>query len=585
MKIHLINLIIIPCCIITSYAGENPHPDYKLPSPVAGKAIACSPSTASADLDIGNVRARILVGGDMWWDLSNPKYEVPKNSGKHSLFAGALWIGGTDGGGQVRVAAQTYRQTGNDFWPGPVDTTNASTLPPICNFYDRFWEVTRAEVIDFVQNGSTTPDILSWPGNGDMNLNQSVFLAPFFDMNGNSIYEPSMGDYPFFDLTGANPGCCNILQGDQTLWWAFNDVGNIHTETGSTPIGIEVYAQAFAYNSGIQHIDNATFYQYKIINRSPNTFNNCFTGVWVDPDLGNALDDYVGCDVGRGLGYCYNGDQDDNGVEGYGLYPPIIGVDMLHGPLADINDGIDNNRNGITDEPGEDIIMSTFVYYNNVNGTPTGNPNGFGDFYEYLQSIWLDGIHMTYGEDGRNTSNPVCNFMFPDNTDSSLAASNGSWTEITAGNQPDDRRFLESAGPFTFLPGEVNCITIGVPWARDSAGTMPPSIISLRAADDLIQMLYDNCFVATGIPSFSSNPFQAIISPVPVVDLMTVSFNNKNNSIFTLTIYDIHGKLIKRETISGSVVTINCNNWENGVYLVQLLNDKGDAWAQKVVVE
>src|SRR5437868_15080728 len=93
----------------------------------------CTPSTSAVDLDIGNVRARILMNGDMWWDLvGSSLYEVPKNSGKHSLFAGALWIGGHDQSGQLKVAAQTYRQGGSDFWPGPLDTTNATVSATVC---------------------------------------------------------------------------------------------------------------------------------------------------------------------------------------------------------------------------------------------------------------------------------------------------------------------------------------------------------------------------------------------------------------------------------------------------------------------
>src|SRR5688572_21894706 len=58
-------------------------------------ANTCKAASQSADLDINNVRTRIQNGGDMWWDLNNPKYEVPKVSDansvrKHALFAGAL---------------------------------------------------------------------------------------------------------------------------------------------------------------------------------------------------------------------------------------------------------------------------------------------------------------------------------------------------------------------------------------------------------------------------------------------------------------------------------------------------------------
>ena len=95
-------------------------------------ANTCDPASQSADLDINNVRTKILNGGDMWWDLNNPKYEIPKVTDpnavrKHSLFSGAIWIGGKDNGGNLKLAAMTYRQGGSDFWPGPLDMTTAST--------------------------------------------------------------------------------------------------------------------------------------------------------------------------------------------------------------------------------------------------------------------------------------------------------------------------------------------------------------------------------------------------------------------------------------------------------------------------
>ena len=100
-------------------------------------ASTCNPASQSVDLDVNNVRTKLLNGGDMWWDLNNPKYEIPKISDpnavrKHSMFAGAIWIGGKDNGGNLKLAAMTYRQFGQDFWPGPLDTTTASTDPLRC---------------------------------------------------------------------------------------------------------------------------------------------------------------------------------------------------------------------------------------------------------------------------------------------------------------------------------------------------------------------------------------------------------------------------------------------------------------------
>lgn len=163
----------------------------------------CNIPVAQADLDINNIRTTILVGGDMWWDVANAKYEVPKGSGKHSLYAGALWIGGIDEGGQVKVAGQTYRQTGADFWGGPLDTTDVSITQQKCNDYDRHWKLSKTEVQNFIDNpGAATNAIKSWPGNGEATSNEGMYLAPFVDVNGNGEYDYEGGDYPGYNFSG-----------------------------------------------------------------------------------------------------------------------------------------------------------------------------------------------------------------------------------------------------------------------------------------------------------------------------------------------------------------------------------------------
>ena len=104
------------------------------------KAADCDPATSEIDLSLNNVRVRILGGGDMWWDLNkSPEYEIPKGGGVSSLFSGALWIGGKDINGNLKVAAMTYRQNGNDFWPGPVSNATASTDKSACLQYDKHY--------------------------------------------------------------------------------------------------------------------------------------------------------------------------------------------------------------------------------------------------------------------------------------------------------------------------------------------------------------------------------------------------------------------------------------------------------------
>lgn len=478
----------------------------------------CTPATAQTDLDINNVRTRILAGGDMWWDLQNGMYFVPKpaagTTGPTSLFAGSLWIGGKDPGGTLKVAAMTYRQTGNDFWPGPLDAT-ASTDATICSAWDKHWKINRKDVEAYyewlVVNGAqganpvsaTAMDVINnWP----VMAPDGHAVAPFYDLNSNGIYEPQAGEVPDFDVTGTR-GCNAKLFGDQCLFWVFNDKGNIHSETNGTAIGLEVQAQGFGFQTN-DEINNMTFYRYKILNRSSFRLDSTYFGVWVDSDLGSANDDYVGCDVGLGLGFCYNGDLiDDNPPSGqipYGVNPPAIGVDFFEGPYADSNFTDDaaasvpasflNYGNGVVDD--ERIGMKKFVYYNNDNSL-TGNPNGAVDVYNYLRGVWRDGTPITYGGSGHLTG-MQCNYMFPGSSDPLGYGTNmtpqAPWDEVVAGNLPADRRFLQSAGYFTLQPGAVNLITKGVVWARASQGGNLASVALMKGADAKAQKLFDRCF-------------------------------------------------------------------------------------------
>jgi hypothetical protein len=464
---------------------ENKHKDRFIEL-----SASCEAATKSADLDINNVRAKILNGGDMWWDLSSAKYEVPKvvdatSVRKNSLFAGALWIGGKIGQ-DLHIAAMTYRQSGSDFWPGPLDKSTASTDQIRCENYDRVWKIERTELEDFEESGfvDVTRDISEWPAGPSrvsMVGNEDPSMAPFFD-NPNSaigIYDPFNGDYPVLD--DERPANKNGVskQPDQMIWMVYNDRGNIHTETNGDPIGIELRTTAFAFATN-DEVNNMTFYTTTVINRGFNVVDDAYFGQWVDADLGNFSDDYVGCDVERSLGYCYNGDNEDEGISGYGLNPPSVGVDYFEGPI---------------DQNGNELGLSHFMYYNNDFNPITGNPQLAIHYYNYLQGRWKNGSKVTYGGDGNGNNggatNDTCNYMFPGDTDPDFS---DEWTERTAGNSPADRRFVQSSGPFRLLPGAVNKVTVACVWARTTSGGATGSLDLLRLASDKAQILFNNGF-------------------------------------------------------------------------------------------
>lgn len=518
-RIQLITCLSLLAFSFSSNAKENVGPNGIISSPNSSSRsvmAGCAPATARVDLDINNVRATLLTGGDMWWDLISAQYEVPKGSKIKSLFAGSLWIGGIDASNQLKVAAMTYRQTGNDYWPGPLSsagTIDAAT----CLQYDKFFKVNRADVETWNNWDHTGPSplgsseeqaIRDWPTVGP----EGQPLAPFYDSDGDGIYNPDQGDYPDFDLVG-NRACAAKLKGDQAIWWVFNDKGNVHTETGGASIGLEIQAQAFAFATN-DEINDMTFYTYRIANKSSFAINKTHFGVWVDADLGGYNDDYVGCDVSNGFGYTYNGDAVDeglSGVLGYGTNPPACGVDFFEGPYADsngVNDPSDSTINGtgygdfdiITGAPiidNERLGMERFIYYNNNTNPVNGNPNNSTDFYNYLTGKWQDNSPMTYGGDAVGAGTP-CKFVFPDDSDPTGFGTNNisqaPWSEWRENNPFVDRRFMQVAGPFTLRPGAVNVITTGVVWARATQGGPMASLALLKGADQKAQKLFNNCF-------------------------------------------------------------------------------------------
>jgi hypothetical protein len=592
MKMKSILKIVLVLLIGFLFANVSTAREYvgitKSGSTIKSTAAGCSAASGFRFLDINNVRARINTGGDMWWDLPGgigSQYYIPKTGTARSLFSGSLWIGGLDINNQLKLAALRYRQVGNDYWPGPLTVDGTAAVDPeTCAKYDKHYLITRAEIDSYLEwwysdnkaedfPGYTIPkSITDWPAHGDVAKNQSYYLAPFRDVDGDGEYDPNNGDYPYYDIENelcpinfaGDPSYVpartmeeelteypvtligsimvdQVIKGDQTLWWVFNDKGNAHTETQGSPIGLEIRAQAFAFATN-DVINNMTFYSYEIINRSTFELTNTFFSPWADTDLGYAWDDYVGCDVLRGLGYCYNGSAIDGSgePESYGDQPPAVGVDFFQGPYID-PDGYDNPKftgdcaslslgsnfeidqmaingvnfgNGIVDD--ERYGMRRFVYHNNGGAEYMSDPSVAPEYYNFLRGIWKDNTRMLYGGNAHISSGavgPETDFMFPGDSDpcnwgTRFQPPNGGynqnglyWTEEEAENIPNDRRFMQSAGPFTLKSGAVNYITVGIPWARATAGGPWASVELLRTVDDKCQALFDNCFKVIDGPS------------------------------------------------------------------------------------
>lgn len=507
MKQIVTGLALFAFFIVSAKERQGYIPDPKAEKMSNNEKVmaVCAVAKSSQELWVNNVRTIMFTAGDMWWDLMGSHdafYIIPgtidKGAGISSNFAGSVWIGGLDGGGQLKIAAMTYRQKGVDYWPGPLDPSTGTTEAAICNEYDKIFKITRKEVDNHVFGFGTSDGVKNWPGNGIKN--DRPLLAPFFDKNGDNFYDPLDGDYPYYDVYDKaekdNLGVCKAkLFGDETLWWVFNDKGDLHGETSGQSIGLEIRGQAFGFKTN-DDINNMTFYNYEVVNRSTFVLNKTYFTVWTDADLGCYLDDYVGCDIGMGLGFIYNSDGDDgtcSAVKGYGEFPVALGCDFFRGPLADPSDGKDNDFDGSLDELGETIGMSKFLFFNNSTaGIPpqTTDPSLASQYYGYMTGFWKDGSPFTDGGNAYGGTTPV-DYVYPGEVYPQLTG----WNEFSAGNIAADRRFLQSAGPFTLLPGAVNNVTFGLPWARTPVKNDNLFAVGLlKIADQKAQALFDDCF-------------------------------------------------------------------------------------------
>ncbi len=118
-----------------------------------------------------------------------------------------------------------------------------------------------------------------------------------------------MGDYPIIEIRGCEE-IPNPQYGDEMIFWIYNDNGNIHAQTGGDAIQMEVQVQAFGYATN-DEVNDMTFYRYKLINWAISPIDSTYFAMWVDPDLGCYLDDYIGCDTSLELMYVYNSDALD----------------------------------------------------------------------------------------------------------------------------------------------------------------------------------------------------------------------------------------------------------------------------------
>lgn len=501
----------------------------------------CAPSSATQTLDNNNVSFMVTSSSDLWWDFNKSQYEVPKGTGLTTTFSGGLWIAGKDASGQLKMAITRYRKLGVDFWPGPI---NDSGQAKNCVGFDRIWKVSQKEIDDFKSNQLLiTQNIKEWPAKNNPNLSitKDMELAPFVDVDKNGNYNPSKGDYP-------------KIKGDEALFWVFNDVGNVHTESNSSALGIEVHVMAYSYKTK-NVVNNTSFYDYTIIHKGKQVLTDLHVGLFTDFDLGNPNDDFVGCDTTREMAYVYNGDafdEDNKGILGYGANPPTGAIKITE-PFK-----IASTRKK----------MSSFLMLDNTFST---SAISVSNFYNLLQGKTVNG--QTY----KDLKGVSTTYMY------SGKPGTGEWSECTNGNTPSDRMTLLGFGPMTYNPSEKITFTYANIFAR-SINSNNSSCV------DGIQELYDAAdtvqkFVQKQGPTLSidENKMANIqLFPNPINDVLNLSI--EGSRITSVKIYDMNGQvIISLKGDSSSNTRIDMTETSSGFYILSLVTETGLTVQKRIV--
>jgi hypothetical protein len=526
----------------------------------ASHTIAQVPFSVSDSINANYINARALVHGDMWWDPANgmPHCEFPKDSGTNVAFAASVWLSGYDDVGQLHVAAQTYRQAGNDYWPGPLD--GGGNLDYVTSEkWAKIWKVTRSDINLHRANVShdltnTPASVLTWPGKGNIDakgkdgvvLTVETDMAPFVDINGDGIYQPLTGEYP-------------DVRGEQALWWVFSDNGPTHTQTNGNPLKVEIQVLAYAYNRGTL-IDNVVYYKYDILNKSPHNYPDCRLALWNSAITGGAgAGYYIGFDSVHRMGIKYLAVSDWGGAGGsaggpYSGYQHIVGYTFVSLP-GDLGTNY--------------IPAGSYMYYYN-DTTVTGRPLLDVQYDNYMRSKWRNGFQLTKTYGGYGVPNTgygpglPCRYVFPGEP-----SDTSSWSECSANNGSGWKNTVQGSNSFSL--GSGGRATVVLALLVDSVGgaCVGGNFNGIKEVADTAWAVYHNPPPPILVPDVTTNETGLKIYPNPAHDELHIDCGNCPAAVW-VSIYNSLGQQVGAKECGQLTDTkIDISKFPAGLYLVR----------------
>jgi len=464
-------------------------------------------------LDVNNSTIWLRNNGKFDWvdRFSGVNGTMPKRTSGPVFAQGFVWGGVLYENGErqgVRVNGSTYESgmdPGRVLWDPVTGTVQGPDDPSDLTKYHvwrvhRRWksssfDVTAAAAYFFGKDPSEVTDAdrqaILEQYEYDWNNWPAAWGAPYQECNGEPGYQPAQdlnGDGEFdCETEGDIPGYPGA---DQTLWIVTNDLrpGTSERSYGSPSVGMEYQFTIWAYDfPATNPLGNINFIRTRLIftgrpdSPADARLDSMFVVWWVDPDVGDASDDFAGSDTTLSLGYAYNANPRDNSYDPFNLAPPAVGWDFLQGPV---------------NAQGDTLGMTAFVYFaagSDISDPDLGNYSGSLQWFNLMRGYRPRPEYPAGDPFVDPTTGQVTKFALTGDP-----VTGRGWID---GQQlpPGDRRIVLSSGPFSMEKGDTVDVVVG---QIAALGTNNLSSVSLLKYYDLFaQFAYDNNFVLPSPPN------------------------------------------------------------------------------------
>ncbi len=484
------------------------------------------------------------------------------------VMASNMWITGYDENDSLRGAAATFRPRPNNpsksgFVPGTINSDTSKAASSIVL-------VTAREIENHKSNypnpNYTMPyGIAEWPANGDTTIGEMWQMAPFIDLNENSVYEPQKGEYP--DIIG-----------EECIYLIKNDLAPEFPRA----IGMELHFMISMFDVNVELsnvLDNTVLLNTTLYHRGSARIDTLQVATWFDADLGNFRDDYVSSSERFRAMVMYNGDNNDETFNqahrGFGENPPAFAMGSM---FCDLWGGIFANQDEL-----EQALQA---------------PVSFDEYHFFSKAVWRDTtclIDINAGHVSYTNSTDTYNatrFVFDGRPGST------GWTEAAVQRKSGDRQAIPILLPKKFYPNDKISYTLALHLAGNQSNTASENAIlayeSLESIENLLLERYGDHPLIQASTDCSTVPVDRGCDPALSIDELTENsfsiYPNPSSGeihfefaqpVREIAVINTLGQKIKQVEYPKTNTTLNL---PPGQYIAQIWFENGAVANEKIVV-